>query len=342
MRKRLYLAAIILVLSLLSGAAIHVQKKEAENVAETAGQSVSAEIDTTRRTDIQTRKAIREKSEGEFTLEDVSNILLIGVDNDNLAGMNELGNADGILLLTINKNTRQLVLTSFMRDTRVLYPQGYGKKLTTVYHEHGVEALIEALEINFQIPIDNYILVNYLDVVDIVDSLGGFTVHLTESEIHAMSGKISNINQLVGAEPGSNSISREQAGELCLNGVQTAAYLRIRPGSTNYDSGRTARARSVVMMILEKAKNMSKEELLRFADTFFHSVQTGMSDQDKLTFLYNASSVFAYDIVSGKIPLDGAYTNSNDGNAYVIPDFEVNNAYLYELIYEGKHKGEEA
>ncbi len=36
----------------------------------------------------------------------MTNILLIGVDNDNLAGMDELGNADGIMLLTINKIRR--------------------------------------------------------------------------------------------------------------------------------------------------------------------------------------------------------------------------------------------
>ncbi len=64
-------------------------------------------------------------------------------------------------------------MTSVLRDTRVEVPNDYGMKITSTYHKGGVPLLREVFELNFNIPVDNYILVNYLNVVDIIDALGG-------------------------------------------------------------------------------------------------------------------------------------------------------------------------
>ena len=224
-----------------------------------------------------------------------------------------------------------------MRDTKIRQPNEYEKKMTQISHAGGAELLIEAIEQNFGIHIDNYLLVNYLDVIDIVDALGGFDIELSADEIQTMAGKISNIEKLSGRPIGKNALRPEQAGLLHLNGIQVASYLRIRPASTNYDSGRTARARKVVTLILEKVKAMSTEEKSAFADKFIPKIETDMSDADILAFSMSASTFMDFELYSAKIPLDGAYKDSNDGNAYIIPDFEINNKYLYESIYEGKH-----
>ena len=284
-----------------------------------------------------TKQDIIKKSEGRFELDDITNILLIGVDNDNLGGMDSLGNADGIMLVSVNKNTQQLTLTSIMRDTKIRQPNEYEKKITSIYHAGGAKLLIEAIELNFGVHINNYILVNYLNVIDIADALGGFDIELSADEIKAMSPKIKSLERLKGIPAGTNAISVDQAGMLHLNGLQTSAYMRIRPESTNYDSGRTERARKVVAMMLEKVRKLSVGKKKQFAEKFIPNVETDMSDADLLAFSNSASVFMDYKLYSAKIPLDGAYKNSNDGNAFIIPDFEVNNKYLYESIYEGKH-----
>ena len=106
----------------------------------------------------------------EYSSETVRNILLIGVDNDNREGMQSRGNADGLILLSINEKTKQVILTSLMRDIDVLLPEGYHTKITLSYYFRGIPGLIEVVERNFNVPIDNYVLVNYLNLIDIVDA----------------------------------------------------------------------------------------------------------------------------------------------------------------------------
>ena len=196
----------------------------------------------------------------------VTNIMLIGVDNDNSAGMNDLGNADGMIIVSINRDTKQIVMTSLMRDIKVELLEGGYTKLTLSYHKGGTPMLIETVEKNFGIDIDNYVLVNYLDVVKIVDSVGGITMDVNADELYHMQMKIENINGLVGAAPGANMIDPSAAGEVRLNGVQTAAYMRIRMAGNN-DQERTERARRVLLEIKDKLVKLNLKELKNFADT---------------------------------------------------------------------------
>lgn len=330
--------AILIILVILIAAAVTIgivaaQRQEQAETADNAGQAASVEPTST--VDREVRQELRENVGSDYNLEDVTNILLIGVDNDNLPGMEKLGNADGLMLLTINKNTQELIMTSVMRDTRVKVSDYNYMKITSTYHEGGVPELREAIELNFNIPVDNYILVNYLNVVDIIDALGGVDVELTEDEIQTMSGKIANIESLVGEERGTNAISVSEAGLLHLNGVQTAAYLRIRPAGTGYDRGRTERARNVVTQVLDKVKGMSGSELLTFANEFLPNIETDMTANEMMTLAMNSEALMGYTRVSDRIPHDEDYTTSSDGNYFILPDFDTVNEKLFKSIYEG-------
>lgn len=333
--KSILIAVCIILIAAVVFFILTAEKKLAEDIPEEAGTAQHAE--PTSNVSRQVRESVREKTGSTETLDEVINILLIGVDNDYLAGMNDLGNADGVMLLTVNNKTEEIILTSFLRDTRVRVPNAYDTKLTTTYHKGGVPLLREVFELNFEIPVTSYVLVNYLDIVDIIDSLGGIEAELSRDEIWAMIPKINNINKLVGAEAGSNIIDVEDTGVHMMNGVQTAAYLRIRPSSTRDDVGRTIRARYVVGQIMDKLKNMSHSELIDFANAFFKEVDTDLSASELFALLDKSDELLNYKTISDRIPLDGAYTSSSDGNAYAQPDYEVNNKHLFESIYEGIH-----
>ena len=266
----------------------------------------------------------------------VKNILLIGVDNDYAPGMDELGNADGLMIASINPKTRQVVLTSLMRDIRVQIPDSYKTKLTLSYHYGGTQQLIDTIEYNFGVPIDNYVLVNYISVVNIVDAVGGLTMDVTADELYWMDDKIRSVCELVGASYEDNMLSTDQAGELELNGIQTAAYLRIRYAGNN-DFDRTERARRVVLGLKDKAAAMSLTELDSLANTVLPYITTDLTQTDIISLLLRFPALIKYDMLSDRIPVEGSYWLTNDENgAFVDIDYDANKEHLQSSIYGGE------
>lgn len=275
----------------------------------------------------------------DYDVSDVTNILLIGVDNDNLEGLEDRGNADGLMILSVNKGTKQVVLSSLMRDVKVSVPGvGYKTKLTLVYHYEGLGTLIDTIEQNFGIPIDNYVMVNYLSVVDVVDAMGGIELEVNSDELYWMKPKIINLNELLGQDADANLIDPSQAGTLTLNGIQTAAFLRIRyAGDGDFD--RTGRARTVLMALADKAKELNVVEIFSLADRVLPQITTDLSQSGALSLLLNMPKYLGYDMVSNRIPIDDSwyFENSNNGS-FVIIDLPVNREFLYRSIYEGANE----
>lgn len=275
----------------------------------------------------------------DYDVSDVTNILLIGVDNDNLEGLEDRGNADGLMILSVNKSTKQVVLSSLMRDVKVSVPgAGYKTKLTLVYHYEGLGTLIDTIEQNFGIPIDNYVMVNYLSVVDVVDAMGGIELEVSSDELYWMEPKIINLNELLGQDADANLIDPSQAGTLTLNGIQTAAFLRIRyAGDGDFD--RTGRARTVLMALADKAKELNVVEIFSLADRVLPQITTDLSQSGALSLLLNMPKYLGYDMVSNRIPIDDSwyFENSNNGS-FVIIDLPVNREFLYRSIYEGANE----
>lgn len=331
MKKIFLIFSLFIVLGLLGAGFLMVnrsEKAEQLEIAEVAGKTVhvSPTPDT--------------KNDGasEQGLDDVINILLLGVDNSSVGSLDEQGNSDGMILISFNPNTEEIVFTSFLRDTRVRVNDTYYDKLTMVFHSGGVELLKKTYKDNFDLDIDYYALFNYLDVIDIVDSVGGVDVELSEEEIYFMEGKIKNLSSLSDTPYSENKLTTDQAGLLTLNGVQAAAYMRIRPAEGNYDFGRTERARTVVSEIIRKIYAMSAQDMLKFAGVLFEKTETDMPANVMMAFAANAEEIKAYEQVMDRIPIDDAYSSLNSGSgSYIVPDFEINNRHLYESIYEGKH-----
>ena len=265
----------------------------------------------------------------------VRNILLIGVDNDYLPGMKQLGNADGLIIASINENSKKIVLSSIMRDTYVRSAlRNAGTKITLIYHEEGTNGLVRAVEKNFQVPIDNYVLVNYINVVDIIDALGGMELELTKDEIIYMAEKIQSVNLLVGQKAGANKISVKEAGKpLLLNGVQVAAYLRVRLAGDG-DAERTERARRVLNGCFEKMKGLSLSEYNKMAQTILPCITTDLDEGDILSILMNGRSYLRYSRESLRIPIDESFTSTGKKNGSMLMiDYEMNREYLHTAIY---------
>lgn len=100
----------------------------------------------------------------------VYNILLLGSDSR----LDDYTNrTDTMMLVSINKNTQQIVITSFLRDIYIYIPDWGYQRLNVANVAGGPSKVIQTIQQNFGIAIDNYAFVNFYSFMDVVDILGG-------------------------------------------------------------------------------------------------------------------------------------------------------------------------
>ena len=174
---------------------------------------------------------------------------------------------------------------------------------------------------------------------EFADTVGGVDIDLSMEEIYFMESKIRGVTSETHTNYEDNAISVDEAGLLTLNGVQAAAYCRIRPADGGYDAGRTERTRNVISQVLTKAFKLPAAEMLQFANVFFEKMRTNIPDDVFLTLAMNASDLRQYTLISDRIPIDGSYESGDTGSGYyVTPDYEVNKKHLQDSLYKGIHE----
>lgn len=267
---------------------------------------------------------------GVETMSDKStrNILLIGSDTRTY---DESGRADTVILLTINKKSKSLVLTSFMRDSYVDIP-GHGKnKLNASYRYGGAEPLMDTLEANFKVDIDDYIYVNFSSFSNIVDAVGGIELTVTDAEAEGMKPPMQEINDILGKPWGTDFLSG--GGTYLMNGNQALAYARLRYVG-NADFQRTERQREVVTKIFEKAKSLSITELDSFLKTCAENITTNMTKSDMYFLSLKVIAAAKYEVKSLRIPADDCYNGSYiDGQSVLEIDFDKNIKILEDALF---------
>ena len=236
---------------------------------------------------------------GDVTDADVYNLLVIGVDT---RGSGFTGRSDTIMLLSINKVTKKIVLTSFMRDTIIHDPETKGyAKINNFYARSASSVgqragrLMNALNYNFGIKVDNYVVINFKVFNKIVDIFGGVEVPLYYSEYLDLKSRMATKSPLDGLDSYFDDVKGgKKTGYITvhLNAEQALMYARIRsnlwnPVSKTYqrsdDSYRTERQRNVVMGLIRKMRSMSFDELMQIADEVLPLVATGVSYNDFLS-----------------------------------------------------------
>lgn len=167
----------------------------------------------------------------------IKNIAIFGIDSKD----GNKGRSDATMILSIDYEHNKIKLCSIARDTLVYIPdKDVYEKFTHAYAYGGAELAVKTLNANFNLDITDYIAVNFSEMADIVDMLGGVQVDLTQGEINYM---------------GSNGQSLSPGSSVTLNGTQAVTYSRIR--HLDNDNMRASRQREVLSSIFNKARNMS-------------------------------------------------------------------------------------
>ena len=108
----------------------------------------------------------------------VINILLVGSDHGAIKG--DHGRSDSIMIATVNFKTKELKLTSLMRDMYVEIPGHGHNKLNAAYAFGGVELLYQTIAKNFGIKIDNYCVVDFSTFEKVINKVGGVEISLED------------------------------------------------------------------------------------------------------------------------------------------------------------------
>lgn len=268
----------------------------------------------------------------------VHNYMLLCVDSWN-ANANNLGNTDGIVLVTVDEYANRLMLTSFIRDLLIQKSENNFNRLSRYVPHNGanqeaVEKLMGIFGTHFGVKIDHYVVVDWTMIKNIIDAVGGVDITVTEGEATRLKSK--NAYKSSWTEP-----VLKGAGTYRFTGYAAVIYMRIRSttvvdGEAN-DFRRTSRARAVLSSIALGLSDISYEQALELLDVVVeNTLLTDMTAADLLEAVGLAYNARKYDIEQLRIPIKGTYEGiTYAGGSCQQIDFVANREALLEFLYGG-------
>ena len=188
---------------------------------------------------------------------DAANFLIVGADNNNCAAdgspiqddRTELGErSDTIMVWRANPDANQLAVLSLPRDLYVDIAGGRKARINSAYVRDDPTKLIDTIFLNFGIPIDHYVQVDFCAFQRLVDAVGGVEIPFSAPARDRRAGLLVT-----------------ETGCVNLEGTQALAYVRSRhyqyedpPGSDNWsedgtsDFGRIARQQDFLRRVVAK------------------------------------------------------------------------------------------
>ena len=287
--------------------------------------------------------------------QDVFNVLLVG--EDLRSGSEEVrGNTDVMMLISLNKRLGTITMTSFMRDLYLYIPDiDASDRLNAAYYLSGITTLKDTIQQYFAVKIDRYVIVNFNQFVEIVDTLGGLDIEITNDEAHGylnertnnpdgdntrgMENPLDEQNAILGNDWGTDYLPElSEEGEIVhCNGNQALAYARLRhidKGTKYADFGRTARQREVISLIIKKAKGASLMQLKELADKILPDTYTDLEEGETASLLLHAFEYMGYEIQQVQIPAEETFSGHFvDHKSVLLADLRANARIVQQMIY---------
>lgn len=247
------------------------------------------------------------------------NVLISGVDQSS-SGINEKGNSDVNIILSVNPNTKRIIMQTIPRDSWAplsCYDDKH-TKLTYAGRNGGINCSIKTIEKMYDITIHYFAKINFQGVVDLVDAFGGITIN-------------NNIPFCTSYQD-RYDIKREvcfEVGENKVDGAQALIYSRVRKIFSDGDIERGRHQMEVINgVIREFQKAPTKINLNRLLETIEDNFSTNFDENDigkALKLLMNMQH-----------ELENIETFTMEGEMLWDTD-EITNEYLYYFYpYDGQ------
>lgn len=251
--------------------------------------------------------------------EKIVNFLLLGQDR---RGGTKNSLTDVMMLCSINKETKTLTMTSFLRDLYLKIPGYYrSDKLNVAYPVGGFEMINETLKVNFGVKVDGNMEVDFSQFAKIIDLLGGVDIELTGAEAAFLNASGFSV----------------RTGMNHLKGDEALLYSRLR--YIDSDFYRTNRQRNVITAILKKFKTASLGQLTDTIINLLGMITTDMTDAEIMSYAVELAPILKdLEFKSQHIPVEGTYyygdvKDQNIVDCIFIKDFEPNRQLIAD-IYE--------
>ncbi|SHJ15029.1 transcriptional attenuator, LytR family [Clostridium amylolyticum] len=264
-----------------------------------------------------------ENDEGkEISRNEVTNILLLGVDNQEDA-------SDSIIVISLDDTKKQIKMSSLLRDTYVFYGDDKVNKLNYAYHYGSAVNSVKVVNEEFKLDIKDFVKIDFGGLANIIDTIGGVEVDIKHNEVSLLNSYVKSMSKA--AEISYTPISK--SGKQILNGQQAVAYSRIRYVG-NYDYERTERQRRVLNAVFDKIKNTPITKYPDLVSKLAPYLETSLSNTEMLSLCSKVMMYGKNGIKETRCPYDDLKTDSEiKGIFYLKWDKDKNIDKLHKFIY---------
>ena len=236
------------------------------------------------------------------------NVYVSGIDT--YGPISSVSRSDVNIIMTVNRETKKILLTTTPRDSYVPIADGGNNQKDKLTHAgiYGVDASIHTLENLYGIDLNYYARLNFTSFLKLIDLLGGVDVH-NDQDFTSLHGKF-----------------HFPVGNVHLDSEQALGFVRERYSLADGDRDRGRNQQKVIVAIIQKLT--STEALKNYSDIIQglqDSLQTNMPIETMM------------DLVNAQLESGGSYkVNSQDLKgtgqmglpSYAMPD---SNLYMMEI-----------
>ena len=216
---------------------------------------------------------------------DSFNVYISGIDT--YGPISSVSRSDVNIIMTVNRETKKILLTTTPRDSYVPIADGGNNQKDKLTHAgiYGVDASIHTLENLYGIDLNYYARLNFTSFLKLIDLLGGVDVYNDqEFNAHTNNGK------------------NYPVGTLHLDSKDALGFVRERYSLADGDRDRGRNQQKVIVAILQK---LTSAEALKNYDSIIKGLQDSIQTNMPLETMIN--------LVNAQLESGGTYKiNSQD------------------------------
>ena len=239
---------------------------------------------------------------------DSFNVYISGIDT--YGPISSVSRSDVNIIMTVNRKTKKILLTTTPRDSYVPIADGGNNQKDKLTHAgiYGVDASIHTLENLYGIDLNYYARLNFTSFLKLIDLLGGVDVYNDQEFTAHTNGKFYPV------------------GNVHLDSEQALGFVRERYSLADGDRDRGRNQQKVIVAILQK---LTSAEALKNYDSIIKGLQDSIQTNMPLETMMN--------LVNAQLESGGTYkinsqdlkgTGRMDLPSYAMPE---SNLYMMEI-----------
>ena len=239
---------------------------------------------------------------------DSFNVYISGIDT--YGPISSVSRSDVNIIMTVNRETKKILLTTTPRDSYVPIADGGNNQKDKLTHAgiYGVDASIHTLENLYGIDLNYYARLNFTSFLKLIDLLGGVDVYNDQEFTAHTNGKFYPV------------------GKVHLDSEQALGFVRERYSLADGDRDRGRNQQKVIVAILQK---LTSTEALKNYDSIIKGLQDSIQTNMPLETMMN--------LVNTQLESGGTYkinsqdlkgTGRMDLPSYAMPE---SNLYMMEI-----------